>query len=239
MVNLNEAPVNNSPLLTHTSSLWSLALLRVIGYVFLAFFLFDFIETVIPFYLTNPAWEFQTFGVLVEKVPILFLAYGLIYLGRNFGRKRLEKMLFPWLTGLAFTLSLIYFLLIPLGILNTHRLLNINEQQSSQINTQLSRVQTAQQNLKTSNTTDDLRQLLTQNLQNTESLPPLQTPQQVQAFKQQLTTAMNTGQSQLQAQAQALKEGRLTLIKKSVKWNLGSLLSALLLLYLWKAIRRR
>ncbi|MEB3310442.1 MAG: HpsJ family protein [Snowella sp.] len=239
MIHLNEVPVNNSSLFTNTANLWSLAILRVIGYGFLAFFLFDLIETVVPLRLTNPVWEFQTFGTLVEKVPILFLAYGLIYLGRNFGRKRLEKILLPWLTGLVLLLSLLYFLLIPLGVLNTYRLLALNAQQTTQVNTQLNRVQTAQKSLKTSRTAADLQRLLTQDLQNADPLPPLQTSQQFQSLKEQLTSVISTGQTQLQAQAQSLKEARLTLVKKSVKWNLGALISAVLLLYLWKAIRQK
>jgi hypothetical protein len=63
-MNFHENNVHNHPIMTNTSTLWTLALIRVIGYVFLAFFLFDFTDTLIPLRLTNPTWEFQTFGAL-------------------------------------------------------------------------------------------------------------------------------------------------------------------------------
>ncbi len=239
MLNLPQTPLKNQPLLTNASSLWSLALLRAIGYGFLIFFLFDFADTLIPLRLTNPSWEFQTFGALVEKVPILFLALVMIYLGRDFGRKRAEKILLSIITWLVLLLSLTYFLLIPLGIINTNRLLNQNNQQTLQLNQQVSKIQKAQTNLKTSNTQSELQQILSRDLGTTTNLPELQNPQQIKALKNQLTTAIDNNQNQLQAQTRILKDARLELLKKSVKWNLGSLISAILLLYIWRAAKSK
>ena len=150
-MNFHENNVHNHPIMTNTSTLWTLALIRVIGYVFLAFFLFDFADTLIPLRLTNPTWEFQTFGALVEKVPVLFLAYAMIYLGRNFGRKPLEQFLLSLITWLALILGLVYLLMIPISIINTNRLLTLNHQQTLQLDIQIAQVKKAQTNLKTTN----------------------------------------------------------------------------------------
>lgn len=235
----NENNLQNDPILTKSSTLWTLALIRVIGYVFLALFLFDFVDTLIPLRLTNPNWEFQTFGALVEKVPILFLAYAMIYLGRNFGRKRLEQFLLSMLTWLALILALVYLLMIPLGLINTNRLLTLNNQQVLQLDIQLAQVKKAQNKLKTTNTQSELQQILSRDLGNTRPLPKLQNPQEVTAFKNQLTKVISDGEAKLQAQIQSLKEIRLGLIKKSVKWNLGSLISAALLFYIWSAAKSK
>jgi hypothetical protein len=225
--------------MTNTSTLWTLALIRVIGYVFLAFFLFDFTDTLIPLRLTNPTWEFQTFGALVEKVPVLFLAYAMIYLGRNFGRKPLEQFLLSLITWLALILGLVYLLMIPISIINTNRLLTLNHQQTLQLDIQIAQVKKAQTNLKTTNTQSELQQILSRDLGNNSPIPRLENPEQVKTLKNRLSTVISDGELKLKEQAQSLKDGRLELLKKSVKWNLGSLLSAVLLFYIWKAAKSK
>lgn len=238
-MNFHENNVHNHPMMTNTSTLWTLALIRVIGYVFLAFFLFDFADTLIPLRLTNPTWEFQTFGALVEKVPVLFLAYAMIYLGRNFGRKPLEQFLLSLITWLALILGLVYLLMIPISIINTNRLLTLNHQQTLQLDIQIAQVKKAQTNLKTTNTQSELQQILSRDLGNNSAIPKLENPEQVKTLKNRLTTVISDGELKLKEQAQSLKDVRLELFKKSVKWNLGSLVSAALLFYIWKAAKSK
>ena len=238
-MNFHENNVHNHPIMTNTSTLWTLALIRVIGYVFLAFFLFDFADTLIPLRLTNPTWEFQTFGALVEKVPVLFLAYAMIYLGRNFGRKPLEQFLLSLITWLALILGLVYLLMIPISIINTNRLLTLNHQQTLQLDIQIAQVKKAQTNLKTTNTQSELQQILSRDLGNNSPIPRLENPEQVKTLKNRLSTVISDGELKLKEQAQSLKDVRLELFKKSVKWNLGSLVSAALLFYIWKAAKSK
>lgn len=238
-MNFHENNVHNYPIMTNTSTLWTLALIRVIGYVFLAFFLFDFADTLIPLRLTNPTWEFQTFGALVEKVPVLFLAYAMIYLGRNFGRKPLEQFLLSLITWLALILGLVYLLMIPISIINTNRLLTLNHQQTLQLDIQIAQVKKAQTNLKTTNTQSELQQILSRDLGNNSAIPKLENPEQVKTLKNRLSTVISDGELKLKEQAQSLKDVRLELFKKSVKWNLGSLVSAALLFYIWKAAKSK
>ena len=238
-MNFHENNVHNHPIMTNTSTLWTLALIRVIGYVFLAFFLFDFADTLIPLRLTNPTWEFQTFGALVEKVPVLFLAYAMIYLGRNFGRKPLEQFLLSLITWLALILGLVYLLIIPISIINTNRLLTLNHQQTLQLDIQIAQVKKAQTNLKTTNTQSELQQILSRDLGNNSAIPKLENPEQVKTLKNRLSTVISDGELKLKEQAQSLKDVRLELFKKSVKWNLGSLVSAALLFYIWKAAKSK
>lgn len=238
-MNFHENNVHNHPIMTNTSTLWTLAFIRVIGYVFLAFFLFDFADTLIPLRLTNPTWEFQTFGALVEKVPVLFLAYAMIYLGRNFGRKPLEQFLLSLITWLALILGLVYLLMIPISIINTNRLLTLNHQQTLQLDIQIAQVKKAQTNLKTTNTQSELQQILSRDLGNNSAIPKLENPEQVKTLKNRLSTVISDGELKLKEQAQSLKDVRLELFKKSVKWNLGSLVSAALLFYIWKAAKSK
>ena len=82
--------------------LFSLSLLRLVGYGLLAIALIEFINLIIPPRLMNPAWELQTIGAFVEQIPVLLLAMVLIYCGeRSYrapvegGRRAEEKNLLP------------------------------------------------------------------------------------------------------------------------------------------------
>jgi hypothetical protein len=238
-MNFHENNIHNHPIMTNTSTLWTLALIRVIGYVFLTLFLFDFVDTLIPLRLTNANWEFQTFGALVEKVPVLFLSYAMIYLGRNFGRKRLEQFLLSLITWLALLLAIVYLLMIPISVINANRLLTLNHQQTLQLDIQIAQVKKAQTNLKTTSTQSDLQQILSRDLGNNSPLPKLDNPEQIKTLKNRLSTVISDGELKLKEQAQSLQDVRLELVKKSVKWNLGSLLSAVLLFYIWRAAKSK
>lgn len=53
--------------------------LRWVGYGLLLLALFDTIEVLTPPQFTNPAWEFQTIGALVERVPVPLLGLVLVF----------------------------------------------------------------------------------------------------------------------------------------------------------------
>ena len=63
----------------------SFSLLRMIGYILLVFSLIDYIGILIPPRLTDPPWEFQAMGRLVEHVwsPLLGLAFVFFYTPSN------------------------------------------------------------------------------------------------------------------------------------------------------------
>ncbi|MBW4450206.1 MAG: HpsJ family protein [Spirirestis rafaelensis WJT71-NPBG6] len=48
----------------------SMSILRSLGYGLLLLAFFDIVEMFVPPNFMNPAWEFQTFGALVERVPV-------------------------------------------------------------------------------------------------------------------------------------------------------------------------
>jgi hypothetical protein len=240
MTNPNPTPTpSNAPLPTNVALLWSLAIVRAIGYVLLFFSILEFIDTVFPPRLTNPGWEFQTFGGLVDRVPIVLLAFGLIYLGREIGRNPKERFILPALPWLALIIGIMYLLLIPLGILNTNRLLRLNNQQIVQLEQGKAQVKKVQTNLKNTNTQTDLQKFLTQDLGYRNQLPPIQNPQQIKEIKDQIATAIQGGENQLNNQSERLQAARTDLLKKSIKWNIGAFLSGVLFIYIWRLMRRR
>jgi hypothetical protein len=227
----------NLPSANSKALLWSLAILRSIGYVLLIFSFLEFIDTVFPPRLTNPGWEFQTFGRLVESVPIVLLSFGLIYAGREIGRNPKERFVLRILPWLTLIIGVFYLLGIPLGILNTNRLLRLNNQQSVQLQEQQTKVSAVKTNLEKTKTQEDLEKIL-RDLGNQNPVPQLP-ESQLQQIKENLGNIVQGGENQLQNQAQQLQAARADIFKKSVKWNLGALLSGVLFIYIWRIMGRR
>lgn len=231
------APNPNLPATNSKALLWSLAIIRVIGYVLLVFSFLEFIDTIIPPRFTNPGWEFQTVGRLVESTPIVLLAFGLIYAGREIGRNPKERFILPILPWLALIIGVLYLLTIPATILNTTRLLRLNNQQMVQVEEQKTRVSEVKTNLEKTKTQADLEKLL-QDLGNQNPVPQLDSSQ-LEEIKTNLGNVVQGGENQLNTQIEQLKLARLDLQKKSVKWSLGGLLSGVLFIYIWRVMRRR
>lgn len=227
----------NAPAANNKALLMSLAILRAIGYILLVFVFLEAIDTLIPPQLTNPGWEFQTIGRLVETVPIVFLAFGLILVGREISRDPKERYILRALPWLALIIGILYFLTIPIGILNTTRLLRQNNQQIVQVEEGRAQVNQIRANLEETNSQADLERLL-QDLGNENPVPQLE-PEQIQEAKDTLTEIVQGGENQLNTQTQRLEAARVDLLKKSVKWNLGAFLSGVLFIYIWRLMRRR
>ena len=58
----------------------SFSLLRLFGYILLVFSLIDYLAILIPLHLTDPTWELQTIGQLVDHVSWFSLFLGLVYI---------------------------------------------------------------------------------------------------------------------------------------------------------------
>ncbi|NEN98951.1 MAG: hypothetical protein F6K50_26635 [Moorea sp. SIO3I7] len=218
------------------SVLRSATLLHWIGYGLLVLTVFDVVETLIPPNFMNPAWELQTIGALVERVPVPLLGLALVFYGERHGRERWEVLVVKVLSWLALVLGVLYFLLIPLGIINTVR---INKQASTQITTQVNRGMTQFQQVKEAlekvNTEAEMEKLLA-SLSSEGRTPDINNSQELERVKEQLASFIARGEQRIQNQAQSsLSSRRLGLFKSAVKWNLGALVSGALFITIWKS----
>lgn len=205
--------------------------LRWVGYGLLLLALFNTVEIFIPPGFMNPGWELQTIGALVEQVPIPLMALVLIFFGESYDRTRLEKPLLKLLSWLCLLLALLFLLLIPLALVNT---LRVDDQVNQRINTQaqqqISQLQQVEDQL-TKGTPEDIRTLATQ----LNSLGIAIDSQNPEEIKSQILSRIPPAKAQLQQQAQTERSNqRLGLVKSSVKWNLGALISSVLLFIIWR-----
>ena len=217
------------------SLIQSTRLFHWLGYGLLLLAFFDLVELLYPPKFMNPAWEFQLMGQLVERVPVPLIGFALVFFGRQKAWAGWESLLLKVLSWFTLVFAVVFFLLVPLGIFNTVRLDNAS---AKQIKTQLEQGQKQIQTLKDLETQvetpEQMKALLSQ-LANQGRAPDIQNREQVEQVKQQLSGSIDKAEADMEAQARKARSNqRQALLKSSVKWNLGALVSGALFVLLWQ-----
>jgi hypothetical protein len=207
----------------------STKILRILGYGLLLLAFFDLVEMLYPPRFMNPAWEFQTFGALIERVPVPLIGLALIFYGEWHSRNKWEFVSVKVLSWLTLLFAVILFLLIPLGIGNTVRL---SKQSAAQIDTvsqqRITQAERVEEQLSQA-TPEQINNLLRGQGRSLDGKSP-------QEVRNQLLSEVNKAKAQIKNEAQTTQSNqRLGLLKNSVKWNLGALVSAALFFSFWKA----
>lgn len=203
---------------------------RWVGYILLVLSVLDWIMILIPPQLMNPVWELQAIGQLVERVPVLLIALVFIFFAETSLRAKWERRVVPLVSWLCLLFGILYFLFVPLGILDTIRIAKRSDAQlETQFNQQLAQANQLEQQLNAAppETIVDLVEQQGGTVQGDPTQVKDQLLSELTAAKENLSTQLSTVQS----------NQRLNLAKNSVKWNLGALISAILLIYLWRSSR--
>jgi len=206
--------------------------IRLVGYGLLTLWLFDFVAAFAPPRFTNPVWEFETLGRLVESVGWALIAFAMIFFGEDYFRLRLELPLLKVLSWLCLVFAIFYFAMLPLGLANTWRLKNSNDVQVGSILEQRTKpLKDVQARLNSVTSDRELLELY-------KKLVPANAPLNItdpQETKSKLLQEINTSTQQIKAELDTTRDRNFKLlVKNSVKWNLGTLISAVLFGYLWR-----
>lgn len=202
--------------------------LRVIGYGILVLCLIDVVDILYPFQAFNSGWEFNTVGNLVERVGFPLVGFGLIFLGEESNRSKIERFLLKPLSWALMAYAIAYWVLVPIGVSSAWRIHNQNNAQLvSQLSHQREQVKAAQ---------DQIRKLSDEQI---KELVARSTVSGLQNFnadefrKRQIENVQTTAQ-QTETQAKvALEQRSKNLLKKAIKWALGAVISGAVFLYLW------
>ncbi|MEB3282884.1 MAG: HpsJ family protein [Lyngbya sp.] len=234
----------NNPLSEKVDALWKFSSsllqtippLRWVGYTLLILTLIDLIVLLIPPQFTNPVWEFQTMGAIVERVAVPLIGFVLVFYGEQNLRPKWERPLLKFLSLLTLLFGIVLLLFLPLGVINTFR---INQQSDSQINTQveqrITQIQQVQQQLEQATTEEQMENLLSR-LDTQGRTPEIQSAQELEEIKNQLSNFISRTESTTKTEAEATRKNRrILLLKNSIKWNLGALISGVLFIAIWKA----
>lgn len=216
----------------------SVNLMRLLGYGLLAFTLFDVIAAFVPLNFTNPIWEFGLLRQLVEGVAAPLIGFVLVFMAEREGRHSLELGIVKILSSLTLIIAFLFLFLTPLGVSSTIR---IDQQNKQQLTLQV----------------DQTRKQIRQELEQVDKITTLE---EVKAFwnqpsrqgrapiyqdikdikdlddvKEQIKSSLVQNDRQLKVQAaSAQSTQRNILLKNSIKWNVGALLSAALFFSLWR-----
>jgi len=210
---------------------WSLAVVRKVGYGLLILALFDLIAIFVPLRLTNPVWQFETMGAIVERVAVPLIGLVLISFGETEFRSDFEQKVLKFLSWLCLIVGVLFILLLPLGIINTWQVKMIsNNQISNQFLQQKSQMERAEEKLNKLKG-EELEKYIKSQGRTLDN----QTAEQA---KEQFLAKLNKDKQQMQTRFEEVKANRrLVLIKNSVKWNLGALIAGVLFIYIWNRMR--
>jgi hypothetical protein len=206
--------------------------LRWVGYALLLFALIDTIALLIPPEFTNPLWELQTIGQMVERVVVPLLGFALVFFAEFHDRTQIEKWVLRILSWLCLLLAVVFLLMIPLGVMNSMRI-NSQAQQavSTQVNQRLQQLDVLEKQLNQSGPEDIQKlaaQLASQGIQ-----VDAQNPEKLKA---DVLTRLKAAREQLKTQVQAgQSDQQKNLFKNAVKWNLGALIASVLFFILWRS----
>jgi hypothetical protein len=213
--------------------IWTMYYCRLIGYVFLILTFFDLIETFYPPSIKDPNWLIQVMGLLVERSFAPLIGIVLVFWGAAEYRNMWEKPLVRLISWLTLLVSLLYMLLIPLGISAGLRIDKQNNEQAiaqyRQGTTQINEIKN-QLNLASEK---DLNTLLgtlkKQNKFQINSVDELRTK-----LPEQLDKALeNLAGQTLSVQ----KQQRQKLLKSLIKWEIGALIIATAFLLSWRSTK--
>ncbi|MFW6296794.1 MAG: HpsJ family protein [Halothece sp.] len=203
-------------------------ILNWLGYVLLFASAVDYFLIIYPPQLTNPQWELQTMGRMVEHAWVGLIALILIFLPTRTKVRRFELNALSFLRWFALLMGIVFILLIPLGLVNSQR---IDERTSEQI------AQEQQQRQEQLNNIEEAVQ--------TQEIPPEQLQQLGEALgvegepseatiREALLEQIEQERQQLRQQVAAARSDRLQeLIRQAVRTNIGALLIGVFLIRLW------
>jgi DNA-binding transcriptional MerR regulator len=211
----------------------SMGLVHVAGYGLLLLAFIDVLSILIPPQFLNPSWEFQVFGQLVERVPVPLLGLILIFWGENNPRAKFEPIAVRLLSWLTIALAVFFFSAIPLGVLNTIRIYENNEQRANfDLSQQIAQVSQIRNQIDRSTSLESIRAYLPL-LGRPANAPPL-ADSELPATKQQLSEILRNREQLLRdANSRQVRRQNRLLLRQSVKWNLGSLVSGTIFVLIW------
>lgn len=215
-----------------TSDNRSVYRLRWIGYGLLIFAFLDSVQLFVPPRFTNPEWELQTMGGLVDRVVVPLLGLALVFFGEFYDRLGIERILLRVLSWICLVLAILFLLMIPLGVMNTVRI-DAGQQQevTAKVENQMKQLKQLEDQLSQSKP-EDIKTLGSQ----LSSFGIQVDAQQPEDLKAAIVTRINKVRADVETQSKSLRSNQqLLLFKNSLKWNLGALISAALFFVAWKS----
>jgi len=214
-----------------------IGILPIVGYAIVAMSFVDFASVLFPLQLQNPDWELKTIGTFVEQIWAFLIGLGFIfarYFKENQGDIRSVEIFFlKFIRWFMLIMAIALLLMIPLVLLDTHRLLVFfNGQISTQKNNALKQVSQLEISLTKGDNPDQVRSFA-----KALNLPPevlnLPAPELQKIIKTNIADAKT---KITQEAAQTQKQQSINTWKSSVKSIIGIIITSLTSIIIWLKI---
>ena len=230
---MNKSILNTPANLLQEHQVFSVATVRMLGYGLISLALIDFISILIPLKLMNPVWEFQTIGVIIERIPLTLLGMVFVFYGTRAGRKLIETKLLKGISWFCLIFAMFLIITFPLNIINGFRIYYGNSAQVKlQVANKVENITKFQTDLQSAETLEDIGSVLGKQSKKKVKLAPDLNKEE---FKSSILENLSNNQTQLKSQAKQLNsQKKFALLKQGIKWNLGALISAFIFFFIWK-----
>lgn len=230
---MNKSILNTPVNLLQEHQFFSVATVRILGYGLISLAFIDFISLVIPLKLMNPVWEFQTIGVIIERIPLTLLGMVFIFYGTRDGRKIIETKLLKGISWFCLVFAIFLIITFPLNIVNGFRIYYSNSAQVNlQVANKVENINKFETDLKSAQTLEDIGSVLGKQSKKQVKFAPGTNKDEL---KSNILENLTKNETQLKSQAKQLNsQKKLLILKQGIKWNLGALISAFIFFFIWK-----
>jgi hypothetical protein len=203
-------------------------LFRLAGYGLLILTLFDVVSAFVPPQFSDRAWQFQTAGGFVERSAVPLIGFVMAFYGNDEARKKRELLVLRFLSWISLLTGIGYLAMLVILFINLPGLSdNAQEQINARFNPEITRFQQIQTQVEKA--TPAQIDGLMKSAKGSNITDP-------QVFKSKLLQDAATAEKNLTTTATINKNSqKLALIKNTVKWGLGALVSAVLFIRIWAA----
>ncbi|WP_218082238.1 HpsJ-like protein, cyanoexosortase A-associated [Anthocerotibacter panamensis] len=219
---------------SNNNDAWLRSIFRLAGYGLLISAFLDIANVFIPLGFTDPTWELQTVGELVERVPVPLMGLVLVFYGETNVREKTVLKVLSWATLLA---GVLYILLIPLGLNSAKRINESNERQvGAQVSQTIAQLQQRKSQLNRASAQDIDRVFTLLNKQGRLQDSKIKDSQQL---KSNLFSELAKAEETVKVQAADAREKlKISLLKRAIKWMLGALVAGVLFILFWNITRK-
>ena len=213
--------------------IFSVAVLRLVGYGLIIMALIDYVSILIPPQLMNPVWEFQTVGSIIERMPIILLGIAFVFWGERENRTPIETILLKSLSWFTLVLAIFLVITFPLNIINGFRIYyNNNAQVNVKIVQRVEALNRFQTELESAQSVAQISTVLQKQTKSRINIPESVDKDQL---KTDILASLVENQNKLKSQADNLRASKAkTILKHGIKWNLGALITAFILFFIWQ-----
>jgi hypothetical protein len=185
-------------------------------------------------------WRFQTIGQLIDKVPVILLAMGLIFYDADSVKTKWEEIILRIFHWSALGLGILFLAIAPLLGADAFKLRKkMDEQINNDIAWRLSVLQQAEKRVNINNISGKNIEDMNNALIQLKILPEQSlNTDNIGSARKEILFRINQAKQEVRIKTENnWKKRRVYLLNYSVKWFIGAIISVVIFIYIWRVTR--